>query len=434
MNSTIIKDYQQQQGEYAQRWLQFAPSPPNRETNSYDAFISYRSSDRAWAMALYDILRLAHWEPFLDQYDLVPGSNLETSLSESLQASSSGVILWSSRTKDSEWCKRERNAMTTLRGQRPSFKYVFAKLDRESLPLFAQADLYIDCEDSPEGPRGVNLLKLMCGMRGIPLPPEAVTLAQVVDQDAQQMLIRIRGAIEAGNSATLRELGTSVEPSILASPTVLQAAAEGLISMGAYEDALGVAQHGRAFFPKSLRLRQLEGLALRRMRRFQDAIDVLSQLKADGHQDPETTGILAAAWDGLYQESGKTLHLRRSRELYRTAFQVDPKDFYTGINAASKSAFLGDMDEARRLADAVLPLVKSADDGRDFWAGCTLGEVYLLRGELSAATGQYQRVIDKHAGRTGDLSGTRDQARRICSALSLSVSESQQLLAPFDLL
>jgi hypothetical protein len=95
--------------------------------------------------------------------------------------------------------------MTTLRGQRPSFKYVFAKLDRESLPLFAQADLYIDCEDSPEGPRGVNLLKLMCGMRGIPLPPEAVTLAQVVDQDAQQMLIRIRGAIEAGNSATLRE-------------------------------------------------------------------------------------------------------------------------------------------------------------------------------------------------------------------------------------
>ena len=120
--------------------------------------------------------------------------------------------------------------------------------------------------------------------------------------------------------------------------------------------------------------------------------------------------------------------------MYRSAFQFDPKDFYTGINAASKSAFLGDMDEARRLADAVLPLVKSTDDGRDFWAGCTLGEVYLLQGDLSAATTQYQRVIDKHASRIGDLSGTRDQAWRICSALSLSVSETQQLLAPFDLL
>jgi hypothetical protein len=97
--------------------------------------------------------------------DLVPGTNLETSLAENLQASASGVILWSSRTKDSEWCKRERQAMTTLkdsrRNSRRPFNYVFATLDAEPLPLFAQADLYIDFKESPEGPRGVNLLKLM---------------------------------------------------------------------------------------------------------------------------------------------------------------------------------------------------------------------------------------------------------------------------------
>lgn len=65
-------------------------------------------------MALYDALKLAVWEPFLDQFELVPGANLQTSLEESLQASSSGVILWSSRTKDSDWCKRERDRLYRL--------------------------------------------------------------------------------------------------------------------------------------------------------------------------------------------------------------------------------------------------------------------------------------------------------------------------------
>src|SRR5688572_10419897 len=89
------------QSVFMQQWLVHAPAPPPRGKNSYDVFISYRSSDRAWALALYDVLKLAKWEAFLDQYDLVPGANLETSLSEALEASSSGVILWSSRTIDS---------------------------------------------------------------------------------------------------------------------------------------------------------------------------------------------------------------------------------------------------------------------------------------------------------------------------------------------
>ena len=66
-------------------------------------------------------------------------------------------------------------------------------------------------------------------------------------------------------------------------------------------------------YPKSLRARQLEGLALRRIGRFSEAIAVLSKVKAAGHQDPETLGILAAAYNGLHRTSGKTVHLRRSR-------------------------------------------------------------------------------------------------------------------------
>ena len=161
---------------------------------------------------------------------------------------------------------------------------------------------------------------------------------------------------------------------------------------------------------------------------------MLSELKAAGHQDPEMPGILAAAWDGRYHESRKTLHLRKARELYRTAFQSDPTNYYTGINAASKSLFLGESTEAAALATHVLPLVKHASDGEDFWAGCTLGEVYLLQRDIDSAAAQYQRVIDKHSGNGGDLAGTLQQAKRICAAHEFSEEEAKKALAPFELL
>ncbi len=434
MNEQVRAIRDQQQVELQQRWLKFAPVPPERGTNSYDVFISYRSSDREWAMALYDALEMAGWKAFLDQYELVPGSDLETALTEALEASSSGVILWSSRTEDSEWCKRERRAMRSLKDQSASFHYLFAKLDTKPLPRFAQADLYTDFEDSPEGPRGVHLLQLMCGMRGVKLAPEAVAMAQQVDQNAKEMLVAIRGAFQGDNADRLLELGTSGEPGVLASPTPMLEAAQGLISMGRVDAALEVLQHAHAYFPKSIRVRQLEGLALRRAEKYQEAIDVLSELKAAGHQDPETMGILAAAWDGRYRESGKLLHLRKSRELYRTAFQADPTDYYTGINAASKSLFLSEADEASRLAAEVLPLVETAVDGEDFYAGCTLGEVHLLQKNVGSAAALYQKVVDKHFERAGDLRGTRQQAARICAAHELSVEETEKVLTPFALI
>ena len=186
--------------------------------------------------------------------------------------------------------------------------------------------------------------------------------------------------------------------------------------------------------PSSIRARQLEGLALRRLGRFQEAIDVLSELKAAGHQDPETLGMLAAAWFGRYEQTDKKIHLRKSRELYRTAFHADPDSSYTGINAASKSLFLGEADEASKFAEAVKPLVQHASDGEDFWAACTLGEVQLLTRDIEAAAVQYQRVVDKHPARIGDLKGTRDQARAICEAHDLPDEDRRKVLAPFDML
>jgi tetratricopeptide (TPR) repeat protein len=315
-----------------------------------------------------------------------------------------------------------------------SFGYVFATLDTEPLPLFAQADLYVDFEGEPEGPRGVNLLRLICGLRGVPLAEEAVRLAQDVDESAQQTLVKISAAIEASNPERLVEIGTSAEPGLLASPTPGLAAAQGLISMGEHDKALAVLAESRERFPKSLRARQLEGLALRRLGRFQDGIEVLEEVRAAGHRDPETLGILAASWDGLYVQTGKRLHLRKSRDLYTTAFRSDPTSYYTGINAASKSLFLGEAEVAAQVAAEVRPLVEHAASGDDMWAGGTLAEVLLLGGDFGGAAEQYQRVIDRHFAQRGDLASTRQQAVRICAALGCSAEDTARVLAPFELL
>ena len=51
-----------------------------------------------------------------------------------------------------------------------------------------------------------------------------------------------------------------------------------------------------------------------RLKRYDDAIDVLSELKSAGHQDPETMGILGAAWDGDLLSFG-LIYCDPSREL-----------------------------------------------------------------------------------------------------------------------
>ena len=204
----------------------------------------------------------------------------------------------------------------------------------------------------------------MCGMRGVKLAQEAVEMARQVDADAKQTMMKINGAIVGGNAAKLLEIGVSDHPGLLASPAPILAAAQGLIRLGRYEDARTVLQRALILFAQSVWARQLEGLALSRLKEYQDAVDVLSELKAMGRQDPETMGNLAEARDGLFRETGRMLRLRNARELYRTAFAADPKNYRMGINAASKSLFLGEPAEAARLAGLVLPLIKRRPTGR----------------------------------------------------------------------
>ncbi len=278
----------------------------------------------------------------------------------------------------------------------------------------------------------MNLLRLMCGMRGMKLPHEAVLMAQKVDVDAQETIKTINGAILANNAMKLLGIGMSDHPGLLSSPAPLLAAAHGLIRLGEYDHARTVLKRALLLFAQSVRARLLEGEALRRLRRYQEALDVLSELEAAGHQDLETFENLAEARDGLFLETRNVRHLRKARELYRKAFTADPTNYRMEISAATKSLFLGEPAEAARLASLVLPLVvEKATDGKDFYAACALSEVLLLQGKVDEAATQYRKVIDNHPEAAGDLKGMREQAERICAAPKLSREDTAKVLAPF---
>src|SRR5438128_1245261 len=120
-------------------WLEHCEPPrPRPDGITWDVFISYRSLDRTWAIALYDMLKQCKYEVFLDQYVLVPGSGLATQLGTNLSRSASGVLVWSKRTADSSWVEDELNTMISRKnGSKKDsnpFYFVVAALDREEPP------------------------------------------------------------------------------------------------------------------------------------------------------------------------------------------------------------------------------------------------------------------------------------------------------------
>ncbi|NOT53804.1 MAG: toll/interleukin-1 receptor domain-containing protein [Deltaproteobacteria bacterium] len=114
----------------ADKWLDLAPKPealaPGKE---WHVFLSYRSVNRPWVLALYDILNGLGYQVFLDQYVLTAAAPLAISLGEALDASQSAIMIWSGNYEDSAWCKQEFAKLETMQNARKGFRYVIARID-----------------------------------------------------------------------------------------------------------------------------------------------------------------------------------------------------------------------------------------------------------------------------------------------------------------
>jgi Flp pilus assembly protein TadD len=416
----------------AENWTDLAPPPPSlAQGKSWHVFLSYRSVNRPWVLALYDILNGLGYKVFLDQYVLTAAAPLAISLGEALDASQSAVLVWSGKYESSEWCKKECATLETKENKKKGFHYVVGRIDDSEITGLAESKLWIDFSSQPEGPGGSGLLTLLFGLQDQPLPDAAVKLAAKVDEQMRDGLLSIKACREAGAVEDLIALTATDEMAWTSSPMLLCAAAEALIAMKKIPEALKVLDRTEQAFPKAVRPKQLRGLALARSGETVKAQLVLGKLYAAGVIGPETLGILARTWMDRYNQTGEKTFLLKSRDLYRQAFEAFPSDYYTGINAASKSLLAGEKETAAQLAKRVQDLVGDKAVYDDYWKTATVAEVQLLQGNFEAAADLYRTAVVAAPLEHGSHESTFSQALLLLAALDANAEQEAKIKAAF---
>jgi len=416
----------------ADNWLDLTPKPPPLAPGKlWHVFISYRSVNRPWVLALYDVLNGLGYKTFLDQYVLTAAAPLAISLSEALDASQSAILIWSSKYEDSEWCKQEFATLEVMQNAKKGFHYVIGRIDESEITGLAAAKLWIDFSKQPEGPAGNGMLSLLCGLQGLPLPQEAVKLANRVDEEMKDGLLNVKACREAGDADGLLALAATDDLAWTGSPMLACAGAEALIAMKKIPEALKLLDRVEQTFPKAIRPKQLRGLALARNREAAKAQIVLGKLYAAGEIDPETLGIYARTWMDRHNQSGEKIFLLKSRDLYRQAFEASPKDYYTGINAASKSLLAGERETAAQLAKRVQDLVGEKAVPGDYWRTSTVAEVQLLQGKVQAAADLYEAAVRDKPFERGNHESSYHQAKLLLAAMGASDEQKAKIAAAF---
>ena len=416
----------------AENWLELAPSPtPLPDDQTWHVFVSYRSSSRPWVLALYDILAGLGYKVFLDQYVLTAAAPLAISLGEGLDASQSGILVWSGRYEDSEWCKQEGARFEGLQNAGTGFLYVVAVTDGSKPAGLWATRPWVDFSRQPEGPAGTGLLQMLYGLRGEPLPPAAVKLAARVDEQMADGLLEIRTCRDIGDADGLVALAATDTMAWTSSPMLVCGAAEGLIAMERIPEALDVLHRAEETFPKAVRPKQLRGLALARSGDTIGAQRTLGKLYASGEIGPETLGILARTWMDRYNLTGDRTFLLKSRDLYRQCFEAFPTDFYTGINAAAKSLLLGEKETAAQIAARVQGVVGDSPVPGDYWKTANAAEVQLLQAAFDKAASLYHAAVVAAPLETGSHRSTLKQAKLLLAALEATDSQRDAIIGVF---
>lgn len=390
-------------------WMRYAPAPRELlQHQKYHAFLSYRSVDRHWVLNLYDVLRQHGFRVFLDQCSIEAGSALIDQLEDGLDQSAAGILVWSPATQSSTWCRREYRVMEA-RAEKPGFHFVPLRLKGGELPSFATSRVFLDFSEYPDGPNGGELLRLLHAISGRSLSEAAVRFASDQDQAAKLATQDIAAAVMNGRSKDIVRLFEAGGLPWNSSPTLGCQATKGLIRLGAYDEALEMLEAIEAQFPNAIRPKQLHALTLGRREAEGDldkAQRILGRLIAAGERDPETLGIYGSSWMDRYRESGDIEDLRQSRDSYAEAFEDASDDYYTGINAASKSVMLGELDVAKQTAQSVRACLEQDEEDASYWKLATRGEADLILGDVEASVENYRAAVRLARRERGSLEAT----------------------------
>lgn len=416
-------------------WLKFAPKPdPLEDGQTWNVFLSYRSINRGWVLNLYDVLTELGFKVFLDQYVLKSGDSLVRSLEDALESSQAGILVWSNAAKDSEWVRNEYDTMMSKSTSNKKFYFIPVKIDRAPLPTFAKTKIYIDFAEYPDGPNGGDLLRLVHGLVGKPLNEEAVQFAWEQDEASGIAAAKITAAIRNKRPPVLLKLFNEGGLPWKTTASLACKTAEGLIKLGCEDDAIAMLAQVEKDFPKSIRPQQLRALALARRGKgtdLDDAQDILGELYGLNHLDPETLGIYGRTWMDRYKLSKDLSDLRQSRNYYGEAFEKSPDDYYTGINAASKSILLGEIEKGDSYAAMVEKIVGNKAVPGDYWQTATVAEVLLIQKKYKEAADMYQQAVDIAPSEKASHESTLKQAKLLLEKLQATSETQTEVLQAF---
>ena len=419
-------------------WLRHAPKP--RELNNgekWNVFLSYRSVNRTWVLNLYDILVELGFKVFMDQCVLEPGDELSYRLQEALKTSQAGLLMWSNAAEDSKWVRKEYDTLERKATDNDDFRFIPIKLDSQRLPEFAANRIFMDFSSYPDGPNGGELIRLLHGIIGKALDAETVRFANQQDEIANDALKEINSAVRNGYPEDIVLLSESDILPWRTTPSLGCKAAESLIKLKKYDEAIEILEKIETRFLKAIRPKQLHALALARIgnkENLKQAQKILGKLYEQGERDPETLGIYARTWMDRYNASENINDLEQSQKYYAEAFDKAPDDYYTGINAATKSLLLGTDKSillAQEYASKTLDIVGTKPWPNDYWKTATVAELLLIKRQFKEAGEMYAEAIRMEPNSYGNHESTRNQAIKILDALQASNEERMDILKNF---
>jgi class 3 adenylate cyclase len=204
-------------------------------------------------------------------------------------------------------------------------------------------------------------------------------------------------------------------------PEIYERLGDRFLKLGSPTAAHEVLDEGLDRWPRQVRLRQLQGLALARLHIIDRAQQVLSGLYEEGKADEETMGILARTYkdqalaaDG--EERRRALH--HAHRLYAESYHRYG-GYWAGINAATTAVLLDDRRTAQTLAGQVLDRCQAAlkTESDRYWPLATLGEACMILERWNESEKWYGRAGDIGRDRLGDLISTRRNAHLLLDRL-----------------
>ncbi|HCY86552.1 MAG TPA: hypothetical protein DHV36_15570, partial [Desulfobacteraceae bacterium] len=141
----------------------------------------------------------------------------------------------------------------------------------------------------------------------------------------------------------------------------------------------------------------------------------------------ETAGIMGRIYKDLWQKTGDDRFAVMSRDTYLKGFG-ETGDPYPGINAATMSLVVGQAKSAIRIAQEVIQACSAGDN--DYWTLATLGEGYLIMGDVSRAADYYKKAVAKAGNRYGDINSSFRQLNLLAAYLEVPETVKKILTPP----